>query len=55
MNVVSNTSPITNLALSGRLELLEQMYGSVTIPEEVWHELVVKGRICRAHNGLLVL
>ena len=43
MNVVSNTSPITNLALIGRLELLEQMYGSVTIPEEVRHELVVKG------------
>lgn len=43
MNVVSNTSPITNLALIGRLELLEQMYGSVTIPEEVWDELVVKG------------
>ena len=52
MNVVSNTSPITNLALIGRLELLEQMYGSVTIPE-VW--ILTdrqRGRICRAPNRL---
>jgi len=43
MNVVSNTSPITNLALIGRLDLLAQLYGSLTIPDAVWHELVVKG------------
>ena len=43
MNVVSNTSPLTNLALIGRLDLLAQLYGSLTIPDAVWHELVVKG------------
>lgn len=43
MNVVSNTSPISNLAIIGRLDLLAQMYGYVIIPQEVWHEIVVKG------------
>ena len=43
MNVVSNTSPITNLAIIGQLDLLALMYGSVTIPQAVWHELVIKG------------
>lgn len=43
MNVVSNTSPITNLALIGHLDLLQQMFGAVTVPQEVWHEVVVKG------------
>ena len=43
MIVVSNTSPITNLALIGRLDLLPQLYETLTIPDAVWHELVVKG------------
>ena len=43
MIVVSNTSPLTNLALIGRLDLLPQLYGTLTIPDAVWHELVVKG------------
>lgn len=43
MNVVSNPSPLTNLAIIGSLDLLSQIYGEITIPEAVWHELVVKG------------
>ena len=43
MIVVSNTSPVTNLALIGRLDLLEQLYGALMIPDAVWQELVVKG------------
>jgi predicted nucleic acid-binding protein len=43
MIVVSNTSPVTNLALIGRLDLLSRMYGSVTIPQAVWYELAIKG------------
>jgi predicted nucleic acid-binding protein len=30
--VVSDTSPITNLAAVGRLDLLRQIYGQVIIP-----------------------
>lgn len=43
MIVVSNTSHITNLALIGRLDLLEQLYGALTILDAVWQELVVNG------------
>ena len=38
MIVVSNTSPITNLAAIGQLDLLRQMYQQVIIPEAVFEE-----------------
>ncbi len=40
MTVVSNTSPITNLAGIGQLDLLHQLYGIVTIPQAVYKEMV---------------
>lgn len=43
MLVVSNTSPITNLAAIGQLELLRLLYQTIIIPEEVYTELVLKG------------
>ncbi len=39
MIVVSNTSPLTNLAAIGQFELLRQLYDSVHIPVGVWEEL----------------
>ena len=42
MIVVSNTSPITNLAAIGQLDLLQQMYQRVIIPEAVFQELTVE-------------
>lgn len=39
MIVVSNTSPITNLAAIGQFELLHRLYGEILIPEGVWGEL----------------
>jgi len=36
MKVVSNTSPIINLAMVGELELLCQLYGSILIPQAVY-------------------
>jgi hypothetical protein len=39
MRVVSNTSPISNLAIIERLELLRQRYGTVRIPPAVADEL----------------
>ena len=44
MTVVSNTSPIINLAFVGLLDLLPQLYGEITIPQPVWDEIVVHGR-----------
>ena len=43
MIVVSNTSPISNLAAVGQLNLLEQLYGSVIIPLAVYQELLDSG------------
>jgi len=70
VKVVSNTSPLINLAWLGQLHLLRELYGAVTIPEAVWHEIVVQGAgqpgakevsgvgwigSCAVENKLLVL
>lgn len=39
MIIVSDTSPITNLAAIHQLHLLQQLYGTVLIPEAVYREL----------------
>lgn len=44
MTIVSNTSPITNLAGIGKLDLLHQLYGTVTIPQAVYNEMAGIGR-----------
>lgn len=43
MTVVSNTSPIINLAFVGLLDLLPQLYKEITVPVAVWNEIVVRG------------
>jgi hypothetical protein len=43
MSVVSNASPLINLARIGKLDLLRQLYGELFIPEAVWHEVVIEG------------
>ena len=42
MSVVSNSSPLINLARVGRMDILRQLYGKVVIPEAVWNEVVVQ-------------
>lgn len=37
--VVSNTSPLLNLALIERLDCLDRQFDTVTIPQPVWTEL----------------
>ncbi len=44
MRVVSNSSPLVNLSRVAQLDLLQQLYGIVLIPEAVYHEVVVQGR-----------
>ncbi len=44
MIIVSNTSPIINLAVVGRLDLLHQLYGKVIIPRAVHDEFVIKAK-----------
>ena len=42
--VVSNTSPLTNLAAIGQLDLLQSLFGRVEIAHAVWDELNANGR-----------
>ena len=43
MTVVSNTSPLINLARIGELNLLHRLYDSIYIPNAVWREVVIDG------------
>ena len=44
MIVVSNTSPLTNLAAIGQFEILRQLYGELHIASAVWDELNSQGK-----------
>jgi predicted nucleic acid-binding protein len=43
MLVVSNTSPIVNLAAIGQLDVLRQLFSMIIIPERVYEEIVIEG------------
>jgi predicted nucleic acid-binding protein len=43
MIVVSNSSPLVSLAAIGRLELLHDLYDTITIPQAVHQEVVIRG------------
>jgi len=44
MIVVSDTSPLTNLAAIGKFQLLQALYGEIHIPNAVWNELHFEGK-----------
>jgi uncharacterized protein len=43
VTIVSNTSPITNLAAIAHLDLLHYLYGKIVIPQAVYAELTEVG------------
>jgi uncharacterized protein len=43
--VISDTSPITNLAAIGQLDLLRQLYTTIVIPIAVYNEMVGVGKL----------
>ncbi len=43
MLVASNSSPLINLSIIGRLELLQHKFSEVLIPQAVWREVVIEG------------
>lgn len=45
MIVVSNTSPLTNLAQIGRFNLLQDLYDHIHIAEGVWLELNAQNKV----------
>ena len=42
MNVVSNATPIISLAAIGRLDICQQLFGQIIIPDAVYQELKAK-------------
>jgi len=50
--VVSDTSPLLNLALIDRLDLLETQFSGVTVPRQVWSELTEGNDGLEALRGL---
>ncbi len=44
MIVVSNTSPLTNLAAIGQFDLLRKLYDEIHIAQAVWEELNAQGQ-----------
>ncbi|GIK76228.1 MAG: DUF3368 domain-containing protein [Chloroflexota bacterium] len=43
MIVVSDASPLINLVIIGHLNVLQQLYGRVIVPQAVYDEVVIKG------------
>jgi len=44
VTVISNSSPLINFAAVGRFNLLRELYGTIVIPDAVYHEVVVAGQ-----------
>jgi len=44
VTVVSNTSPLTNLAAIGRFDLLRLLFGTIHIAEGLWSDLNAQGQ-----------
>ena len=44
MIVVSNASPLINLAWIDELDLIQKLFGEITVPKGVWDEVVRAGK-----------
>ena len=42
--IISNSSPLILLAKINKLNILEKLYSKITIPYEVYNEIVIKGK-----------
>ena len=42
--IISNSSPLILLAKINKLNVLEKLYGKITIPQEVYNEVIIKGK-----------
>ncbi len=54
MRAVSNATPLIYLAKIGRLNLLEEIFDAVLIPNKVFSEVVVEGKERGYHDAYLV-
>jgi predicted nucleic acid-binding protein len=44
LKVVSNSSPLINLAIIDQFHLLESLFSTILIPDTVWQECVIDGK-----------
>jgi len=44
MIVVSNAGPLIALSKLGLLSVLQDLFGEIIVPEEVWNEVVERGK-----------
>lgn len=42
--IISNSSPLINLAAINKLDLLPKLYAEIIIPDAVWKEVVIDGK-----------
>lgn len=42
--IISNSSPLINLAAINKLDLLSKLYSEIIIPDAVWKEVVIDGK-----------
>lgn len=54
MRAVSNATPLIYLAKIGRLNILEEIFDVVLIPNKVFFEVVIKGKEKGYHDAFLV-
>ena len=52
MIVVSNTTPILSLYKIGKLNILQSLFGQVTVPMAVYDEIAVAGKGKQGHDEL---
>ena len=55
MPVVSNTSPILNLAIIGELSLLRQQFGEILIPRAVLEEFQVSKNLLYSYVKAVIV
>ena len=54
MIVVSNTTPLSELAKVGQMNLLGDVFGAVIIPQEVYDELTIRCYTAGGSNPRLI-
>ena len=53
--VISNSSPLINLAKVGQLVLVKKLYGKIVIPDAVYDEIIGKGKNKEGSGELIKL
>jgi len=53
MKIISDSSPLMALSAIGRLHLLKEEFGGIIVPDAVWTEITVDGKLKKGTNDIL--